>query len=241
MWRSGAALVLAATLVACGGGGGDSGTGAGVDSPRGALQTAEISGCRTVRVQLFGDSTQYGQDGRTGTRASTTPGSALQAAMDARFGAGRVAVETRAVGGSTSTRLRDGTDGLNQAWPGSVDADIVVVNHGINDALQGLPLETYADNLRALGTAPAARVLFETPNPVHDVPASTTAYAQRMRDVAAERALPLIDTEAFVLAQANWRALVPDGLHPTAALYARIGAGPLADAVGGEVAALGCR
>jgi lysophospholipase L1-like esterase len=207
--RARAALTSFAVLAGCGGG-------EPMSPPLPALAAPSSIACAStgtvVRIQLFGDSTMAGYSGST--LAVHTPQVALQADMDAMFGAGAVSVESRAVGSTNSGQLVLGTDGLNAPWPGSVDADIVVINHGINDAAKGVSPLTYRTNLEALAIAPA-RVVFETPNPVEDF--SVAAYAHTMLAVASAQRLPLADTYEYVRALGgNYRA---DWAHPRDDLY----------------------
>ena len=169
-----------------------------------------------VRIQLFGDSTQFGLDGRTGRAVPQPPMALLQDAMDARFGAGTVVVTERAVSGTTSGQLLDGTDGRNRPWPQEVDADIVVVNHALNDSNHHVPLDVYARQLRQLHAT-----VYETPNAI-TVPWPAAPYAAAMREVAASLHAPVADVDAWMHAQPGWPALLADGLHPTQDGYREI-------------------
>lgn len=169
-----------------------------------------------VRVQLFGDSTQWGYDGKTRQPVAQPPVALLQAAMDARFGVGAVLVTERAVPGTTSGELLAGTDERNRPWPQEVDADIVVVNHALNDARSRVPLDVYRRNLEALHPT-----VFETPNPV-TVDWPSPAYVAAMRDVAAGQHAPVADVDAWMRRQPHWQALLDDGVHPTQAGYREI-------------------
>ena len=180
-----------------------------------ALASASAN-ARPVRIQLFGDSTQWGWDGTTKLQVAQPPAALLQAAMDARFGAGAVIVTERAVSGSTSGALLLGTDGRNRPWPQEVDADIVVVNHGLNDGHLHAPLAVYRQQLALLHPT-----VFETPNPV-TVDWDQPAYAAAMRAVAAQQHAPVADVDAWMRAQFRWQALLSDGLHPTQAGYRAI-------------------
>ena len=202
-------LTLFAMLAGCGGG-------TPMSPPLPALaevsRVACVSTGTVVRIQLFGDSTMAGYSGSG--LALHTPQSALQADMDAMFGAGAVVVENRAVGSTNSGQLVAGTDGLNAPWPASVNADIVVVNHGVNDAANGVSPLAYRRNLETLAVAPA-RVVFETPNPVEDF--SVAAYAHTMVAVASERGIPVADAFSYVTGLGgNYRA---DWAHPRDDLY----------------------
>ena len=244
-WWTGVSMGVLASLVlgACG-----SETKVEANEPTGlevAATTWEPLACdstgKVVHVQLFGDSTQYGLDGWTLQTASVTPANALQQEMDGLFGAGAVVVENRAVPGTTSTELVNGTDGLNRAWPGSVTGDIVLVNHGINDSKAGLSLDDYQKNLRILGAAPGAVVILETPNPIHDHVYETDSYAAAMRSTAATSGLGVADTNAYVKTFDPWAPLVSDGIHPDRYLYVLIAQDVLAPVITPLVSSLRCR
>lgn len=208
-----------------------------------------------VRVQLFGDSTQEGYDGSNNLIAKITPAAALQGALDREFGRGKVAVAVRAVQGTTSLQLIAGTDGRNAPWPRSVDADIIVINHGINDMTHYAPgrlarfsgfgwvarmngVKRYTASLRTLAAAPA-RVIFETPNIVKG--GDVAPYAAAMRSVAIEVRAPVADVYAYTSRLLDWKVLIPDWAHPSSALYERIGTLVLAPVVAAEVRLLLCK
>jgi len=182
-----------------------------------ASTTAWSAPAKPVRIQLFGDSTQWGYDARTDQPVAQPPVAVLQSAMDARFGAGAVLVTERAVPGTTSGQLLAGTDGRNRPWPGEVDADIVVVNHALNDSNEHVPLAIYESQIASLHPT-----VFETPNAITvDWPAAP--YVAAMRKVAAAQHAPLADVDAWMRAQSNWKSLLSDdGLHPTQAGYREI-------------------
>ena len=169
-----------------------------------------------VRIQLFGDSTQFGYDGKTDKQTAHPPAVVLQSLMDARFGIGAVIVTERAVPGSDSAQLLAGADGRNRPWPQEVDADIVVVNHALNDAHTKVPLAKYAEQLRRLHPT-----VYETPNPV-TIGWPSPKYACVMRRVAAEQHAPVADVEAWMRAQPHWQRHLSDGLHPDDATYGEI-------------------
>lgn len=194
-------VILAASLAACGGGG----------SPLPDTEVTATTSCgHVVRIQLFGDSTQWGYlpEGG-GARAAVYPELVLQREMDRRFGAGAVIVETRAVSGSTSGHLLAGTDGVNLPWPRSVSADIVVINPGINDVSWGVPAAEYQKTLRALAVAPA-QVVFETPLPT----TTRDSYDAEMRQVATDLGAPVADAAAYAKRLPGWWKLARDGVHP---------------------------
>lgn len=205
--------LLALFLLGCGGG------------------EAQSCGSAPIVIQLFGDSTMVGW---SAAQPQGNPAADLQAYLDRRFGAGRTRVEARAVSGTTATQLVAGTDGLNKPWPQSVAADVLVVNHGIND-MQARDLVGYRAALQSLARGPAV-VIFETQNATWQWDGS--AYAQAMRDVAAANGLKIADTFAFTQ---DKRQLLSDWAHPTAQLYAMISAATVQPAVGAAVAAMRCQ
>jgi lysophospholipase L1-like esterase len=210
---------FAACLAACGGGGSD-------PAP---VQTK--AACQeTVTVQLYGDSTQWlaYQDG------------GLQAALDVRFGPGRVILIDQAVAGTTSVQLVEGTDGVNTPWPSTVAADIAIVNHGINDASHHTTLAQYEANLRRFAAGPA-RMVLETPNPVASWHTQNDAYAAVVRKVAAETGTPLADVQAYLLG-VDWMALLnADGVHPSPEGQAAIAEKVTVPALAPIIASMLCR
>jgi lysophospholipase L1-like esterase len=157
--------------------------------------------------------------GAGGVRASIYPEMVLQKLMDNQFDLGAVKVSTRAVSGTTASQLVLGTDGLNAPWPQSVDADIVVLNYGINELRRNIPVATYTSNLQVLATAPA-QVVFQTPFPVYGSGTPSQAYADAMRTVANQHDLTVIDAMAYLLAFPAWETqYATDGYHATAAGY----------------------
>lgn len=223
-WR--ALLFSAIVLAGCGGGG---------DAPPPTLPCEPKS---TVRVQLYGDSTQEGYVGATGVVADRSPVKLMQSAMDHRFGPGVVSVESRAVQGTTAVELVAGLDGRNLPWPGSLVADVVVVNHGINDMTHHGDTTAYMAALETIAGS-GARVVFETPNIVKSY--DVAPWAETMRSVAARHGAALADVYAYTASLHDWPALIPDWAHPSAQLYAMISADVLVPAVAAAVRAEMCQ
>lgn len=186
------ALAATVALVACGGGGGDAGT---PSDPSSAPPPPPL----TV-IQLFGDSTMN-----------------MVAPLVAAQYPNRIS--DRAKDGSTSTQLIAGTDTVNQPWPMSVTGTYAVVNHGLNDGWRGnqvLTQDQYRANLEVLASAPGAQVIFQTPLPSVAPGRDMTAYAQTMREVAAEHGLLVIDVFSCYQQQPDWQQRFADGTHPDA-------------------------
>lgn len=220
-------FALCVLLVACGGGGG------GND---GRVSPACVPHAGPVVVQMFGDSTQEGYETTPAGNVivAHNPAADLQVFFTARHGAGKVIVSSRARNGITAQQRAAGTDALNAPWPGSVNADIVIVNHGINDMQLG-DLAAYKAALGKLAHASVAQVIFETQNDTYAYDGGP--YAQAMRDVAATNGLVVADTYAFTV---DKLPLLSDWAHPTDALYAQISAQVVQPAVAPAVARLLC-
>lgn len=186
---------------------------------------------KVVRIQLFGDSTQVGVI--VGETLAVGPAEMLQATMDRRFGKGAVRVIQRGSAGTTSGNLLKGQDKVNKPWPQSTDADITVINHGINDQAQRIPIETFKANLRAI-----APTVYETPNPMWRSDLVSESHVHAIREVA--KGKPLADVHAYVMSLPNWRRYLPDGVHPNAELYALIVENVLAPTVAPLVAGMRC-
>lgn len=156
--------------------------------------------CEAPRIQLFGDSTL-----RTAAPYWVE-----------RFGS---RIENRARDRTSTTELLTGTDGLNKPWPQSVNAPYYVVNFGLNDGWRRpgndwATVAQYRANLERLASAPGARAIFQTPNPSLLENRGMAPYARAMREVAAERGIPVIDVFACFKDQPNWEQRLPDGTHP---------------------------
>lgn len=235
-----ASIALAAFLTACGGGGGgepsQAPTAVSVAIP--APSVPPVASCtpEAVALQFFGDSTQVSLTPNSGP-SPNSPWRIAGEMLAAKFGG--VTSESRGVGHTTSNDLVMGTDHLNKPWPGSVaPGALTVVNFGINDSAS-ISLDTYKANLRKLNPA-----YFETPNPT-DAPSRpferTQAFAQAMRDVAAELGTSVIDVNAYVLSLPNWQAYLVDGIHPSDELYALIARNAVYPAIEPAVARMRCQ
>nr|WP_128646521.1 SGNH/GDSL hydrolase family protein [Cupriavidus sp. SHE] len=213
-----AAVVISATpwLFGCGGGGGE--PQAGTPSP--------VTPAKTVRIEAYGDSTMWGQDGAQPpvVQASITQPSSAQAALQSGYGT-TVTVVNEGVPGTTAANIINGTDGKHLPWAQQMansQAQIVAVNFCINDSNPAFKEST--DTYRALlvqivniARAAGKVILLVEPNRVEPywLP-DTPHYVSVMRDVAAEMSVPLVPNFAYP-------AVIPDGVHPDAATYAAMG------------------
>lgn len=163
----------------------------------------------TIRIELFGDGIMCGRDPYYGSpvgfiaclqdkvlgRVPNPPDSLLFDQLSDLF---KVSVTTRSREYSTSGQLLAGTDGVNAAWPDDIEADIIIINHGLMDARFGTSLTQYKQNLTDLRNRVRAdqTVIWMTPTPIDTANAKIdwtlsggsvdiAAYAAAMRSVAA--------------------------------------------------------
>jgi lysophospholipase L1-like esterase len=213
---SSAATVLA-LLAACGGGGGE---------PQAV--TASQSATRlqaNIVIDAEGDSTMFGLETVNGqfVQTSSPPPVLVQARLRELFGLGITVNGNGSPGANLRFELQ-GTD--NYATPlrerlALSRARIVIENFGINDAW--LPADEYRSNLRQfVDTVRASGKLpvLEEPNPVCAGHENLDQLVGILNEVAREKAAPLVTQYAAIKALPNWQALVPDCVHPGAALYA---------------------
>jgi lysophospholipase L1-like esterase len=209
MRLSKAIWVLCVVLAGCGGGGG----GGGDSSPTG-VQLAAV-------IDVYGDSTTAGWDGATLTYTAQTAPKVLADLTGAT-------VNNYGVSGAEA-------DDRLPTWAATMaasNADVVVLAYGMNDASR-CDAVRFRDNLNGLidGVPASKRVVLQTPNYAWETGSVDAAkvvcvrqFAQVVRDVAASRGKAVIDvyalTEPLVTADPS---LMPDGNHPTEALYRHIG------------------
>ncbi len=183
------------------------------------------------KVQLFGDSILCGRDpdlidpdcgcghpsyygGLTG--AVPQPPSKLLEVFLPQY---RLVVDPRCAGLSTSSQLLDGS-GRDQSdpWPAEVDADVVVINHGLNDARFEVTLTEYQSNLEEL----RRRIVGDTEVvwmlPTETKFYNTAPYANIMRQVAQANGDLIADTRHLK----NWLSKLPDGTHPRQVGYSEL-------------------
>lgn len=213
------ALSYLLLLTACGGGGS-------------ATPAAAATACAPTVIQIEGDSISVGV-------GATDPANRPLPLLRAAFPSATV-LDTGLAGSTSSDRMTGATiQGQGTAFapfPAGVKGTVYVTEFGVNDAWYGLPVADFKANVRRLAAVPGA--VLATPTPIDLARASprpesvpTAAYAQAVREVAAEAGVPLADVQAYVLAQPNWQVLLVDGVHPSDALYRMIYASAMVPAI----------
>lgn len=239
-------LVLSIILSACGGGGGgdttastqsnalagnippSTGTPSANDTP--ATETpAEQPGtpkpAQALTIDYYGDSTIWGYGSGSGGRVNVPAPAAFAAALP---NASRHTVRNEGVNSSDACQLLNGRDGKHPAWDtqmASSDADVVIINHAINDQWR-MDVNTYKSCLTSLAVKAKVhgkKVIFETPNPTRDAGSNSLGvYVNAMKAVAVQQGAPVIDQYNHLLSYLNGQSpytICPDGLHPSDTVY----------------------
>jgi hypothetical protein len=202
----------------------DGGTGGNTGGSTGG-NTGGSTTPQTVTIDYYGDSTVWGYRSVSGGQVATPAPAAFAAALPSTT---RYVVRNEGVSATTACQLLNGTDGRHPRWETQLansTANVVIVNHAINDEWQ-MDLVTYKGCLTSLAQKAkqaGKKIVFETPNPTRDSYASgLDTWAQATRDVARAQSVPVIDQYQYLkdyLAGANPLTICPDGLHPTDAVY----------------------
>ena len=195
-----------------------------------AIQTTSIQSQEQDRIyiELFGDSIICGRDpdvldplcgvcsnvDSTSARVAQTPGALIEFFLPQY----KLVIITRSSGNSTSGQLLNGTDGVNERWPDAIDANIVVINHGMNDAKNGVPVQQYKNNLIALREALDDDKIMVWQTPTVNKYWNTNPYAEAMRQVAAQFGDFVADANRLPA----WLGKLPDGLHPRQLGYSEL-------------------
>lgn len=238
-------LLLALTVVSCGGGGsptadvkapGSGSMQSGSNGPQGGSMPAPSTG---GLVEYYGDSTVWGcKSGSSdcGVQVETTAPEAFAQALPAKYSVDASQNGgSQGVNGSTACELLNGRDGWHDAkfdelMAKKPDVKYVIMNFGINDAVnptRRYDVSTYMSCLRSLAQIAqrnGKQVVFETPNPINV--SGLEAYVGAMRQVAAEEKAGLIDEYAYLMDYLSSQNKTPsdtsyslDGLHPNDDIY----------------------
>ena len=222
-----ASLLLILTLAACGGGGDSNPSQGTPQNPGGGPapgQGGNPEPPTSEIIEYYGDSTIWGLKSHTNDEQVAKP--APQAFAEALPRTPTTyTVRNEGVSNTSACQLRNGTDGRHDNWEEQMktsQADVVIINHAINDLRQGESITTYRTCLRdlaVLATQNRKRVMFDTPNTI-TAPSGLESYVQSMKAVAGENSVQIIDQYQYLLSRyADPSQIVPDGLHPTDAVY----------------------
>jgi len=204
----------------CGGGGDPAPLAAATVAP-------SVAQPQTVLIEAYGDSTMWGFDSSIGEQTPQNVPTITQKNLRGIYGT-VVTIANEGVGATTLGYLMGGTDGHHLPWEQQMansKANIVLVNHGINDSLVG-PGET-PDGYRALlvrfvtvARASGKTPVFDEPNPTCDTLHDTLPdYVAVMRDVGQKMGVTVIPQFDYIKSLPGWQGYLKDCIHPNAALY----------------------
>jgi len=194
------------------------------------IQTTSIQSQAQDRIyiELFGDSIICGRDpdvfdplcgvcsnvDSVTARVAQPPGALIEFFLPQY----KLVIITRSSGHSTSEQLLNGTDGVNERWPDNIDANVVVINHGMNDAKNNVPVQQYKNNLIALREKLGDGRIMVWQTPTVNKYWNTNPYAVAMREVAVQYGDLVADANRLP----GWLDKLPDGLHPRQLGYAEL-------------------
>lgn len=195
-----------------------------------------------VGIDCFGDSTMFGDNGGTGVQSPTTQPSRLQFFLRAYYDNAAATVVNRAISGTDTTSMLNGTDGSGQTFEDRIAASssmVIYCNHCINDVNGGTSGIQFKKNwikiieiIRKYGKSPVMvtpNPMLVVSNPTFDLNAEKIRdYVEIMRQVSSEFAVPLVDQFDLVtryLKSGDVRGIdvIPDGEHPNETLYKQMG------------------
>lgn len=207
----------------------------------GVVATALKAGT-AVTIACFGDSTMWGDTG-AGVQVSTPPPSSLQDILRRFYRNTAATVTNNAISGTTSSEMLAGTDGSGSTFEAKMaasSATVVMCNHGINDAVGLNPVTASQYRLNLTKFVRICRFYGKTPvivTPIPNWPVNTRPiarcealkhFATIAREVAKQMGVALVDQYIWIermLATGKQTSLtlMPDGVHPSAAVYAQMG------------------
>ena len=183
-----------------------------------------------IYIELFGDSILCGRDPdlpapECGVCSNTNPIVSRVAQPPASLiefflPQYKLVITTRSSGNSTSGQLLNGTDGVNGPWPDYIEANVVVINHGTNDAKLQVPLDKYRTNLIDLRKGLRSDQIVVWMTPTKNYIWNTDPYAEVVREVAGYFQDIVADANRDI--KPNWLGELPDGLHPRQVGYAEL-------------------
>jgi lysophospholipase L1-like esterase len=189
-------------------------------APAPTPETQTIANTTGYAIDYYGDSTIKGLDQQNGGTVQSPAPFVFDQTLQTTL---KHSVSNQGVNSTTCVDLLNGIDGAHPEWSiqmASTSANVVIVNHGINDSLSET-LDQYKSCLTSLVTIArqkGKKVVLETPNPTPHLP-GVADYAAAMKSVAATLQVPVIDQfqnlTDYMAKNPNAEVIGPDGVHPT--------------------------
>lgn len=189
-------------------------------APKPATQPPAPKPTKTVVIEIYGDDAMYGMTSQMSIAQQSEP-MATQALLRAQFGDG-ITIANKASGGTASSlvNMMRGVDGGGPPFSERIKAskaDIVLMNHAINDNLMQ-SLAPYSDGMiawiQAVRDAGKIPVL-EEPNPVCDGNHPWLEnYVGVMASIADAYKVPLVKQYSYVQGLPNWQSHMNACFYP---------------------------
>lgn len=195
-----------------------------------------------VKFDLYGDSTFWGAwTDNLNLQSPQEPGLSFKRALGIIYANTTADVRNKAISGTALYRMLAGTDGGVGTFAERIaasDADVVFINHAMNDMQDNTSLAEYEKNVvKAIEIVRNAGklLIWATPNavtwgsfdrPQLDKPVRIEWFADVVRKVCAQYDIPVVDNNYFTKRTLEFMpasAVVPDGVHPSDLLYEQIG------------------
>lgn len=189
--------------------------------------TAETLAKNTIKIDLFGDDIMFGYNPDSAIdNLSSTPGAPVtlkvptppEELIKVFLPQYQLEIINRATLGSTSSSLLQGTDGSNQSWPDNITSNIIVINHGLNDAKGNVDVEVYKNNLVQLRQGLSSQQITVWQTPAETLTVNTAPYANAMIEVAAQFGDLVADTRKIK----DWTNELVDKERPRQIGYSRL-------------------
>lgn len=167
----------------------------------------------------------YGLNPATGVPYENNVTADLQTILQAQFG-NRVTVSNQGARGSTLATLIAGSDGMHlpiEQQMAQSTADIVIVNHGVNDSTTGGETTSQFWSLLTQFVAVAQKhgkiVALEEAGPVCSNDYNVAPYAATTDDVSKQSGMALIEQYQTLLAVPNYCTHLAKQYYPDPSIY----------------------
>ena len=199
----------------------------------------KLSSGEDIRIDCYGDSVIWGSTPFNISKQSNhSAPKVLEVVLQSIFQNKKIVVNNFGIQGSTLLGFVSGDDHSQ----GSIElkaknkADVIYINHGINDALKKNPLSKYRSALHRTIDAclqNGVALIFVTPNVMGvngfgnlQISSRLKLYVEEMKSVASERGIEIVDQFSLTRRDTlkhNPKVVIPDGAHLSDFNYNQLG------------------
>jgi hypothetical protein len=172
-----------------------------------------------VLIEAYGDDAMYGLNPAVGAPYAFNTPADLQTLLQNQFG-DRVTVSNQGAPGSTLATLMAGSDGNHLPFDQQMarsKANIVIVNHGVNDSAWGgedvMQFRALLTQFVATAERHGKIVVLEEPGPVCSANYNVAPYVAATDATATQTGSPLIPQYQAMLAIPNWQSHYSGGCY----------------------------